>query len=109
MPYLVQSVPHALQIAVGRDEDAVGAGHGLENERGDRVRTLELDHFLERRERRPRSVPSALDAVVRVQDVDDAGNAGLVGPPPRVARSATCSRPWRRDTSGSARGSCDGR
>ena len=44
---LVAERAHALHVAVGRNEDAVGAGHRLEDERGDRVRTFELDHLFE--------------------------------------------------------------
>ena len=37
----------ALQVAVGRDQDAVSARHRLEDECRDGVRPLVLDHLLE--------------------------------------------------------------
>ena len=86
-PVAVAQRPHALEVSVGRDQDAVGAGDGLEQEGGDRRRTLELDRLVEVGQRRLDRVPAALDAVVRVQDVNDAAaTRSLVGPAPRIAR-----------------------
>ena len=67
---------HALHVAVGRHEDAVGAGDGLEDECRDRLRPFELDHFLEHRQRLLGRVPAARDAVIRIEHVDDAGMPG---------------------------------
>ena len=47
---LVAQCAHAGQVAGRRHEHAVGAGDGLEHDRGDRVRALELDLLLEVRE-----------------------------------------------------------
>ena len=82
---LVAEIADAAQVAVGQHEDAVGAGHGLEDEAGDRVRALELDLLFEIGERGLGRVPAALHAVVRIHDVHDAGDAWLGGPPARIA------------------------
>ena len=59
---LVAERAHALQVAVGRNEDAVGAGHRLEDERRDRLRPFELDDLLEVRAAtaRPMSHPRSM-------------------------------------------------
>ena len=49
-PVPVADLAHALQVPVGRDEDAVRAGHRLEDEGRDGLRPLELDDLLEVRE-----------------------------------------------------------
>ena len=82
---LVAQRAHALQVAVGRNEDAVGAADGLEDERRDVFRALELDDFLEIGQRLRRGVPSALQPVIRVEHMNHARNAGLGAPPPRIA------------------------
>ena len=77
---------HALQVAVGRDEDAVGARHGFEDERGDRRRPLEPDGFLQLLQRGAGGLGAPLDTVVGVEHVDDAAGM-LVRPAAGVARS----------------------
>ena len=81
---LVAQRPHALHVAVRRHQHAVGAGDGLEDERRNRVRPLELDHFLEILQRRRRVVPAARHAVIRVEHVHDAGHRRLA-PAARIA------------------------
>ena len=83
---LSQSASHALHVAVRRDQDAVSAGHRLEDEGGNRVRPLELNDFLQHRPatgRPHRPIPAR--SVGRIEDVHHAGQAGLGGPAARVA------------------------
>ena len=75
----------ALQVAVGRDEHAVGAAHGLQKERGNRLRTFQFDDLLEHCQRLFRRVRSALEAVIGIEDVNDAGDSWLGAPASRVA------------------------
>ncbi len=86
MPYFVAEVADALEVAVRRDEDAVGAGHRLEEEGRDVLRPFELDDLFDIGEREPDIVPAALHAVVRIGDVDDTGHPWLRCPPARIAR-----------------------
>ena len=76
---------HAFEVTVRRYQDPVGAAHGLEKERRDRLRALELDDLLEHGERVGCGVPAARHAMVRVEHVHDAGHAGLGAPAPGVA------------------------
>ena len=77
---------HALQVAVGRDQDAVRAGDRLDDERRDRVRPLQLDRLLEQSQCGLRVVDLTLRAVVRIEHVHHAGHRRLfVRPASRVA------------------------
>ena len=85
-PVAGAELSHAFEVAVGRDQDPVRAGDGLEDERRDRLRTLELDRLLERRERRRRGLRPTRRPAVRIQHVDDPGHRRvLVRPPTRIA------------------------
>ena len=77
---------HAFEISVRRHEHAVRSADSLEEERGDGVRTFELDDLFEHRQRLGRRVPSARHPVVRVEDVHHARQTRLGAPPPRIAR-----------------------
>ena len=99
---LVAELAHALHVAVGRNEDAVGADDRLKDERGDGVRAFELDGLFDHGERGFGGLPSALDAVIRIEHADDARNARLGGPAARIAGQARWRPRWRRDTNGSA-------
>lgn len=44
---LLGDLAHALEVVLGRNDDACGARHGFEQHGGDGVRALELDHVLE--------------------------------------------------------------
>ena len=93
----VAEVTHALQVAGRRHEDAVGAHDRLEDDRRDRVRTLEHHDLVEVRER-----PLALLGLgrrverraveVRAHEVDDPGHRRLRPPPARVAGRGDRSR-----------------
>src|SRR5207249_12180813 len=85
-PVAVAQRPHALEVFVGRDEDAVGAGDGLEQEGGDRRWDLELDHLLEVGQGLLDPVPAALDPVFRSQTwTTPPLPPAPFGPPPRTA------------------------
>ena len=43
----VAQLAHAWQIAFGRDDDAVGAGHALQQDGGDRLRSFVLDDLFQ--------------------------------------------------------------
>src|SRR5205085_9113399 len=83
-PVAVTQLAHALEVAIGRDQDAVGAGYRLEEEAGDRLGPFQPDRLLELAQCRLRLVPAALDALGRVKYIDDFA-AVLVRPPPRIA------------------------
>src|SRR5262245_2715333 len=68
-PVPVAELAHALQVAAGWDQDAIGARHGLEDECGDRVRALEGDRLVQVRERRVGVLEPTLRPVVRVEHV----------------------------------------
>ena len=76
---------NALHVAVRRHQHAVRAGDRFEDERGNRVRPLELNDLLDHRQRLPGAVPAALDPVVRVEHVDHARHARLGRPAPGIA------------------------
>src|SRR5919109_3761439 len=78
-------VPHALEITVGRDQDAIRSGHRLHEKGGDRLWPLELNDFLEIRKHLADIFPPSLDPVVRVEHMHDAGHPGLGGPPTRIS------------------------
>ena len=75
---------------------------GLEDERRDRVRALELHRLFDHGERSLGGLPSALDAVIRIEHAHHARNAGLSGPSARITCQAKCCPQSRRDTNGSA-------
>jgi hypothetical protein len=79
-------ITDALQVPLGRDQDAVRAGHRLEDERRDRLGPLELEGLLEQAERRRGVVDWVLGPVPGVQHVHDPAQRGLVRPPARIAR-----------------------
>ena len=83
---------HPLHVAIGRHQHAVGARHRFEDERRDRLRSLELDHFVQHRQRLLGRVPAARDAVVGIEHVHDAGNARLRGPTARIAGQCDAAR-----------------
>jgi hypothetical protein len=77
----MRRMPCRLQI-----EEAVGAGHRLEDEAGNRLRPLEHDDVLEIGERVAHVLPAAAaQAAPRVLDVHHAGRPRLRRPAPRVA------------------------
>ena len=82
---LVAQRAHALQVAVRRNQDAVGAGDRLEDEAGNGVRAFELDHFFEQRSASSTVSQPRCDAVIRVGHVHDARACRLGGPAPRIA------------------------
>ena len=76
---------HALQVAIRRDQDAVRAGHRLEDERGDRLGALEHDLLLEPIERLLGGVLGPIRPAVGVEDAHDPRHGRvLVGPPSRI-------------------------
>ena len=76
----VAELAHALQVAIGRNEDAIGADDSFKNEGGDILRAFELNDFFDHGERSFGGIPAALDAVIGIEHADDAGDAGLGGP-----------------------------
>src|SRR6266511_204856 len=79
---------HPLEVAVRRDQDAVGPADRLEDERRDRARSLELDRLLQVGQGRLGVVDRTERPVVGVQHVDHTDQARLVRPAARVARQA---------------------
>ena len=69
---LVAELAHAFEISIGRNENAVGAGHRLEDEGGDGLRAFELNGFFDHGEGGLGGFPSALDAVIWIEHVHDA-------------------------------------
>ena len=91
----IAELANALDVAVRRNEDAVGADDGLEEDRRDRVRSLVHDHVLETAEAlldRPRL---ALAPAMRVGIPDHADQPRLRRPAARIAgeRHRTHGRP----------------
>ncbi len=89
---LVADLAQALQVAIGRDDDAVRAGDRFEEEGSHGVRAFAHQHLLDLIEALAGEYFVAVALViqraailVRVEDVDDAGDAGLVGPAALVA------------------------
>ena len=82
---LVADVAHALHVAVGRDEDAVGADDGLEDEAGDVLRPLVHDHFFELAQRHVDGLGIRLAPLVEVGCTDDAADADLGAPAAGIA------------------------
>ena len=89
-PVAVADLANALQVAVGRHDDAVRAGDGLEDDRRDGVRTFVLENLLQMRcarADRTRFGMSRRAAIgVRVERPHDARHAGLHRPATRIAR-----------------------
>ena len=87
MPNLLQSSRTPCRYPSGGIRMPFVPGHRLQDEGGDRLRSLELDRFLEQFERGRGVVEPALRAVIGIQDVHDPGHRrDLVRPATRVAR-----------------------
>ncbi len=99
---LVAEFAHALEIPVGRNQNAIGPDHGLQNESGDGLRAFELHGLFDHGQRGFRRLPPALDAVIRIEHAHHARNAGLSSPAPRIAgeRDGACGRPVIRPIAG---------
>src|SRR5215831_208004 len=85
---LVAYFAHALHVAIGRNENAIRAGDGFEDEGGDRLRSFELDDLFDHVERFLSRVGFAVNAVVRIEYADNARNARLGCPSAGIARQA---------------------
>jgi hypothetical protein len=70
---LVAKRPDTLHVAIGRDENAIGAGDRLDNDRGNRLRSFEHDEFLEVAHRLVCRILLAIHAVVPVGEMNHAG------------------------------------
>ncbi len=81
----IADLAHAGDVAVGRDEDAVGPDDGLEEDRRDRLRALVADDVLEALQALGHGSRFRLAPAVRVRVADHADEAGLVRPAARVA------------------------
>ncbi len=81
----IAHLANALQVAVGRDEDAVGPDHGLEDERGYRLRALIEDHPLRLAQQLVDRPWPGLAPRLRVGHADHAPDAVLGCPAARVA------------------------
>ena len=85
----VADLAHALEVAVRRDDDAVRAGDGLEDDRRNGVGALVLENLLEVRcagaHRARVGVPGGAAVGVRVERAHDAGHARFDGPATGVA------------------------
>ena len=82
----------ALQVAVRRNDEAVRAGDGLDEDRGDGVRTFVREDLFDLVEAAAREhlvgVAFAVEVAavfVGIEEADHAGQAGLVRPAPRIA------------------------
>ena len=84
-PVPIADLADAGDVPVGRDEDAVRADDGLEEDRRDRVRAFVADHVLQALEALRHRAGLRLTPAMRVRIADDPDEAGLVGPAPRVA------------------------
>src|SRR5205809_1289884 len=82
---------HTLHISVGRNQNAVGSNYSFEDEGRDCVCTLELDDFLDHRERCLGGLPAALNAMVRIEHAHYARNTGLRGPSPGITGQSDAS------------------
>ena len=81
----VADLAHTLEIAVRRDEDAVGAHHRLEDEAGDGVAALVHDHVFQLTQRHVHRLGLRATPLVRVGGTVDARYARLAGPAARVS------------------------
>src|SRR5216110_1083480 len=88
-PVPVADLPDRLQIALGRDDDAVCPGDRLEDDRGDGVRALVLEDLFEVRpagaDRAGVGMSRGTAVGVRIEHAHDAGNARLGGPAAGIA------------------------
>src|SRR5208283_5320077 len=84
----VAELAHAFEISIRRNENAIGSGHGLEDESCNRLRTFELNGLLNHSQRTFSRFPSALDAMIRIEHVHHARNARFRGPSPWIAGKA---------------------
>src|SRR3981081_4344052 len=91
-PVLVAQFTHAFHVSIRRHQNSVPSAPGLQNERGNRMRALQLNYFLDHGQRRCRGLPSAFDAVIRIKHPHHARNARLRGPSARIARKADRAR-----------------
>ena len=91
-PVAIAQLADALEVTIGGDQDAVGTGHGLEEEGRNRIRAFQLDRLLEVLERLRRRVHLALGPVIRIEDVHHTGCPQVAGPPPGVPRQRHCAR-----------------
>jgi hypothetical protein len=94
---LGRDVAQALEVAVGVDDDAVGADHRLDEQRRDVLRALEGDDLFEVRQgplRLGGGIVCEERAAVRVgrEEAHHAGDARLVGPAPVLASQRACAR-----------------
>src|SRR5690242_21775571 len=76
---------HALQITIRRHENAIRAGHRLQNESSDVLRSLELDDFFHIRQGLLDGIPSSFNPVIWIENANNARDAGFVRPTPWVA------------------------
>ena len=85
----IADLAHRAQVAVGRHDDAVGAGDRLEDDGGHRVRPFVLQDLLQMRAaraHRTRIRMAGRTAVrVRIEHAHHARQTGLGGPAPGVA------------------------
>src|SRR4029077_5989056 len=88
----VAQVPHAFEISIRRNKNAVRSDHRLQNERGNRMRAFQLDNFLDHSQRSFRRLPSAFYAVITIEHAHHARTARLSGPSARIARKADRAR-----------------
>ena len=84
-PVAVAQLAHALDVAIGRDQDAVRPDDRLEEHGGDRVRPLVADDVLEALQRLRHGTGFCLSPAMRIGVADDADQPGLVRPAARVA------------------------
>src|SRR3981081_1910410 len=91
-PVLVAQFPQAFEISIRRHKNSICSDHRLQNERGNRMRALQLNYFLDHGQRSCRGLPSAFDAVIRIEHPHHARNARLRGPSARIARKADRAR-----------------
>src|SRR5215213_1145155 len=82
---LVTKSAQALHVTVRRNENAVGADNGLDDQRGDRLWSFKLQHFFSTCKHFFSRVPTFLNAVIVVRETEHAGDAGLGGPTARIA------------------------
>src|SRR2546421_5723521 len=92
-PVFVAELAQALQVAVGRNEDAGRAGYRLDEDRRDVLGALVPDHLFDMRKRLLHIAAEDRAVRVRVEEVHHAGDPGLGGPAAVVA--AQRHRPLR--------------
>ena len=77
--------PHALEVAVWRYQQTVGADDRLDDERRDRVCAFVADDVLQIRQRLVDGLRILAPPLVELGRAHDAGNAGLGPPAARIA------------------------